>query len=157
MIHLRWRLKQKKRCIKKIEIDVMSFNQCYSPDFKPVTERPWYPSDMNRWYCTVNTPGSIALTLNRVMGIADDTPALFSMELMTSINYAKRHIGLYAYQMDALQAFVKAPMHPIEQLECLEQLRALALGMHIQMQQSLIMPGQDINTREDFARFCAMI
>jgi len=106
------------------------------------------------------------LNPNVVKVVLDDTekalyfsrsPIPYPRDNAENFSQAKRHIGLYAYRMDALQAFVKTPMHPIEQLECLEQLRALALGMHIQMQQSLIMPGQDINTREDFARFCAMM
>ena len=41
------------------------------------------------------------------------------------------HIGLYAYRRDALQRFVAAPPSSLEKRESLEQLRALALGMHI--------------------------
>jgi 3-deoxy-manno-octulosonate cytidylyltransferase (CMP-KDO synthetase) len=43
----------------------------------------------------------------------------------------KRHLGLYAYRPDALRAFTKLPPHPLEQLEMLEQLRALAAGISI--------------------------
>ncbi|MDX2027723.1 MAG: 3-deoxy-manno-octulosonate cytidylyltransferase [Alphaproteobacteria bacterium] len=43
------------------------------------------------------------------------------------------HIGLYAYRRDALARFVAAPPSPLEQREKLEQLRALALGMHIEV------------------------
>jgi 3-deoxy-manno-octulosonate cytidylyltransferase (CMP-KDO synthetase) len=43
----------------------------------------------------------------------------------------KRHLGLYAYRPEALRAFTKLPPHPLEQLEMLEQLRALAAGMAI--------------------------
>jgi 3-deoxy-manno-octulosonate cytidylyltransferase (CMP-KDO synthetase) len=41
------------------------------------------------------------------------------------------HIGLYAYQREALATFVAAKPATLEKRESLEQLRALALGMHI--------------------------
>jgi 3-deoxy-manno-octulosonate cytidylyltransferase (CMP-KDO synthetase) len=41
------------------------------------------------------------------------------------------HIGLYAYQRTALEKFVAAPPSVLEKREKLEQLRALALGMRI--------------------------
>jgi 3-deoxy-manno-octulosonate cytidylyltransferase (CMP-KDO synthetase) len=41
------------------------------------------------------------------------------------------HIGLYAYRRAALDRFVAAPQAALERRERLEQLRALALGMHI--------------------------
>lgn len=40
-----------------------------------------------------------------------------------------RHIGLYAYRAEALRQFVSAPPAVIEQLEQLEQLRMMALGI----------------------------
>jgi len=85
------------------------------------------------------------------------SPIPYPRDNSDDLSLAKRHIGLYSYRMDALQAFVEAPICHLEQVECLEQLRALSLGMHIQMQRAIAMPGQDINTQEDFLRFCAMI
>lgn len=41
------------------------------------------------------------------------------------------HIGLYTYRREALQKFVSAPPAVLEKRERLEQLRALALGMRI--------------------------
>ena len=41
------------------------------------------------------------------------------------------HIGLYAYRRDALERFVASPPAVLERREKLEQLRALALGMRI--------------------------
>ena len=41
------------------------------------------------------------------------------------------HIGVYAYRRAALERFVKAPPSPLEQREKLEQLRALELGMRV--------------------------
>ncbi|MFN8614528.1 MAG: 3-deoxy-manno-octulosonate cytidylyltransferase [Vampirovibrionales bacterium] len=42
-----------------------------------------------------------------------------------------RHMGLYAYRRNALASFVSAPPALLEQVEQLEQLRALALGLVI--------------------------
>lgn len=44
---------------------------------------------------------------------------------------AYRHIGVYGFRREALQQFVALPPSPLEQLECLEQLRALENGMSI--------------------------
>jgi len=43
------------------------------------------------------------------------------------------HIGLYAYRRDALEKFVNAEPSPLEKREKLEQLRALSLGLHIEV------------------------
>lgn len=43
----------------------------------------------------------------------------------------KRHLGLYAYRPDALRTFTRLAPHPLEKLEMLEQLRALAAGIAI--------------------------
>jgi 3-deoxy-manno-octulosonate cytidylyltransferase (CMP-KDO synthetase) len=42
-----------------------------------------------------------------------------------------QHIGVYSYRPEALLAFVKLPMSPLEDLEKLEQLRALENGYSI--------------------------
>jgi 3-deoxy-manno-octulosonate cytidylyltransferase (CMP-KDO synthetase) len=47
------------------------------------------------------------------------------------LTHFKRHLGLYAYRPTTLRAFTKLPPHPLEQLEMLEQLRALAAGIPI--------------------------
>jgi 3-deoxy-manno-octulosonate cytidylyltransferase (CMP-KDO synthetase) len=43
-----------------------------------------------------------------------------------------RHLGLYAYRLDALERFEATPPTPYEQLEGLEQLRFLEMGFTIQ-------------------------
>jgi 3-deoxy-manno-octulosonate cytidylyltransferase (CMP-KDO synthetase) len=43
----------------------------------------------------------------------------------------RRHLGLYAYRPETLRTFTRMPPHPLEQLEMLEQLRALAAGIPI--------------------------
>ena len=42
-----------------------------------------------------------------------------------------RHLGIYAFRPEALHRFTQLPPHPLERLESLEQLRALAAGMAI--------------------------
>lgn len=44
-----------------------------------------------------------------------------------------RHIGMYAYRLDALQRYVKLPEGQFERAEKLEQLRALENGMSIKV------------------------
>jgi 3-deoxy-manno-octulosonate cytidylyltransferase (CMP-KDO synthetase) len=56
----------------------------------------------------------------------------FSRNLLPSgegLHY--HHIGLYAYTRDCLNRFVDLPVNPLETRERLEQLRALAHGMRI--------------------------
>ncbi|GLH66615.1 3-deoxy-manno-octulosonate cytidylyltransferase [Geothrix edaphica] len=47
------------------------------------------------------------------------------------LSHFKRHLGLYAYRPETLKAFTRLAPHPLEQLEMLEQLRALAAGIPI--------------------------
>jgi 3-deoxy-manno-octulosonate cytidylyltransferase (CMP-KDO synthetase) len=48
----------------------------------------------------------------------------------------QRHLGIYAYRPETLRAFTQLPPHPLEQIEMLEQLRALAAGMTIGVAQT---------------------
>lgn len=43
----------------------------------------------------------------------------------------RRHLGLYAFRPDTLAHFTALPPHPLERVEMLEQLRALAAGIAI--------------------------
>jgi 3-deoxy-manno-octulosonate cytidylyltransferase (CMP-KDO synthetase) len=64
---------------------------------------------------------------------------------------ARRHIGLYAYRVRALQQL--AAWHPtrLEELEKLEQLRALAHGLVIRVADAVELPLADVNTAADLA------
>ncbi len=48
-----------------------------------------------------------------------------------SYQHAFRHIGVYGFRRQALERFVQLPVSPLENLEKLEQLRALEAGMRI--------------------------
>lgn len=64
---------------------------------------------------------------------------------------AQRHIGLYAYRVGALLRVASLAPTRLEQLEKLEQLRALEHGLTIQVVEAAERPGGDINTPEDLA------
>jgi 3-deoxy-manno-octulosonate cytidylyltransferase (CMP-KDO synthetase) len=63
----------------------------------------------------------------------------------TTINIY-RHIGLYAYRADFLCQYNNLPVAPIEQMESLEQLRALWHGqrIHISLTHQTLGPGIDV-------------
>ena len=64
----------------------------------------------------------------------------------------QRHIGIYAYRVKLLNDFVKWPPAPIEEAECLEQLRAMWNGarIHVDVADVELPPGVD--TEEDLNR-----
>jgi 3-deoxy-manno-octulosonate cytidylyltransferase (CMP-KDO synthetase) len=62
------------------------------------------------------------------------------------------HIGVYAYRRAALRRFVGAPPSQLEQIERLEQLRALSLGLRIDVALINEVP-QSVDTPEDLAHF----
>jgi len=64
----------------------------------------------------------------------------------------RRHVGLYAYRVGFLKQFVRWPPGTLEQLEKLEQLRALAHGATIMVPDALEDCGLGIDTPEDLAR-----
>ncbi len=63
-----------------------------------------------------------------------------------------RHIGLYAYRVGFLQRFPTLAAAPLEQIEALEQLRALWHGERIAVHVSADAPGPGVDTPEDLAR-----
>lgn len=65
---------------------------------------------------------------------------------------ALRHLGLYAYRVGALHRLAATPACQLEETERLEQLRALWLGMRIQVDAALEVPPAGIDTAEDLAR-----
>lgn len=63
-----------------------------------------------------------------------------------------KHLGLYAYQAEFLERFVALPPSPLEQIEKLEQLRALENGFPIAIDVTSD-PTIGVDTAEDAARF----
>lgn len=69
---------------------------------------------------------------------------------------ALRHIGLYAYRAGFLRRFVSLEPAPIEQVEALEQLRALYYGAGIMMAPACASIGPGVDTEQDLKRVEAM-
>ena len=63
-----------------------------------------------------------------------------------------RHIGIYAYRVGFLREFPQLPQAPLEQIEALEQLRALwnsyAIAVHVTSES----PGPGVDTPEDLEK-----
>lgn len=63
-----------------------------------------------------------------------------------------RHIGIYAYRAGFLRQFPSLPPAPLEQIEALEQLRALWNGFTISVHVTHSPPGPGVDTPEDLER-----
>jgi 3-deoxy-manno-octulosonate cytidylyltransferase (CMP-KDO synthetase) len=65
---------------------------------------------------------------------------------------ARRHVGLYAYRVSALLQLARWAPTPLEDIEKLEQLRALEHGLLIRVADASVAPGVDVNTPDDLLR-----
>jgi len=70
---------------------------------------------------------------------------------------ARRHIGLYAYRVAALQRISMLQPGQLEQIERLEQLRALENGLEIRVGDALQIPGPAVDTEEDLTRVAVLM
>lgn len=77
--------------------------------------------------------------------------AASSLSSQRSFSGARRHIGLYAYRVAALRQLSMLKNGMLEQLEKLEQLRALENGMEIRVADASAQPGPQVDTAEDLA------
>ena len=71
--------------------------------------------------------------------------------------FALRHVGMYAYRAGFLKAFAQMPAATIEQLEKLEQLRALANGYRIHVDIAKELPGLGVDTESDLQKVEALL
>ena len=62
------------------------------------------------------------------------SPVPFNRDAVPAYDFAYWHIGIYVYRAEALKKFVSAPVGVLENIEKLEQLRALENGMSIYAQ-----------------------
>lgn len=67
----------------------------------------------------------------------------------------RRHVGIYGYRVGFLARFVSLPPARIEQLEALEQLRALAAGAVIRVPDAVAPCGRGVDTPADLERLRA--
>jgi 3-deoxy-manno-octulosonate cytidylyltransferase (CMP-KDO synthetase) len=63
-----------------------------------------------------------------------------------------RHLGLYSYRVAALRRLAAAAPCRLEEIERLEQLRALWLGMRIQVDTAVTVPLAGVDTADDLER-----
>lgn len=77
----------------------------------------------------------------------------FVRDVETSIKVTHlRHLGIYAYRADFLQAYTRLEPAPPEQAEALEQLRALWNGYRIAVHTASEAPPAGVDTAEDLER-----
>lgn len=69
---------------------------------------------------------------------------------------ALRHVGIYGYRTGFLREFPKLSAAPVEQIEALEQLRALWHGHKIAMHITHEVPGAGVDTPRDLERVRAL-
>jgi 3-deoxy-manno-octulosonate cytidylyltransferase (CMP-KDO synthetase) len=68
-----------------------------------------------------------------------------------ALQSALRHHGIYAYRCSVLRRLIAAGPCPMEQIEKLEQLRALWLGIVLRVGRASQRPGRGVDTEEDIA------
>lgn len=69
----------------------------------------------------------------------------------------QRHIGIYGYRVGALKRVVATPLCMLEQMEKLEQLRAMWLGIRIGVLQWSACPPHGVDTPADVERVTRLI
>lgn len=70
----------------------------------------------------------------------------------TQLALYRRHVGIYAYRVSFLARFVASPAGELEQIESLEQLRALGFGARVMVADALEPCGVGVDTPADLAR-----
>lgn len=70
----------------------------------------------------------------------------------TSFQGAQRHLGLYAYRVEALRRMTALPPSELELTEKLEQLRALQAGMRVVVAVAAVTPAVGVDTESDLSR-----
>jgi 3-deoxy-manno-octulosonate cytidylyltransferase (CMP-KDO synthetase) len=103
----------------------------------------------------INNPNMVKVVLNR-SGEAlyfSRAPIPFVRDPQTNQKIEHlRHLGIYAYRADFLQAYTRLEPAPPEQAEALEQLRALWNGYRIAVHTALEAPPAGVDTPEDLER-----
>jgi 3-deoxy-manno-octulosonate cytidylyltransferase (CMP-KDO synthetase) len=84
----------------------------------------------------------------------DDAPS--GLQSQRSFPKAQRHLGIYAYRVGVLRRITSMPPGELEQVEKLEQLRAMQAGMRIRVAQASVLPGIGVDTPVDLERIRGM-
>lgn len=105
----------------------------------------------------VTDQAGMALYFSRApMPWARDAFAVSQSELPPTDLFV-RHIGVYAYRVSLLNAFVTWSQSPLEKLESLEQLRVLHYGHRIHVAHAVEAVPGGVDTPEDLARLCKLL
>jgi 3-deoxy-manno-octulosonate cytidylyltransferase (CMP-KDO synthetase) len=70
-------------------------------------------------------------------------------ETSSTLNPMLRHIGIYAYRAGFINRYINWKASPLEQIECLEQLRVLYYGEKIHVDIAREFPPSGVDTPED--------
>lgn len=70
---------------------------------------------------------------------------------------ARRHIGIYAYRVGSLRQITQLPIADIERSESLEQLRAMAAGIRIHVEDACADTGPGVDTEADLLSVAAIL
>lgn len=103
----------------------------------------------------MTNPNVVKVVLNR-LGEAlyfsrASIPFVRDLEAVQNITHL-RHLGIYAYRVDFLEAYSLLEVAPPEQAEALEQLRALWNGYRIAVHTTSEAPPAGVDTAEDLER-----
>lgn len=103
----------------------------------------------------ITNPNVVKVVLNRT-GEAmyfsrASIPFVRDPDLSSEVTHL-RHLGIYAYRADFLQAYTRLDPAPPEQTEALEQLRALWNGYRIAVHTAAKAPPAGVDTPEDLER-----
>lgn len=74
-----------------------------------------------------------------------------------NLEQARRHIGIYAYRVGALRQITELPVADIERSESLEQLRAMAAGIRIHVEDACADTGPGVDTQADLLSVAALL
>lgn len=69
-----------------------------------------------------------------------------------NLTHYRRHVGIYAYRVAYLRQFVGTAAGELEQIERLEQLRAIAMNATIVVADAIAACGVGVDTRDDYDR-----
>lgn len=106
--------------------------------------------DLNYVKVVTDTAGRALYFSRAPIPFGRDTAAA-NVSSQRGYNGARRHVGLYAYRVGALRRLSMLPPSPLEQIEKLEQLRALENGMEIRVADARAMPGPHVDTEQELA------
>ena len=101
--------------------------------------------------------GSVALYFSRAPIPWHRDGAAHGLASQTSILGAQRHLGIYAYRVDALRTLTAMSPSDLEVTEKLEQLRALQAGMRLVVGIAAVPPPAGVDTDGDVARVRALL